>query len=166
MKKRKIIIVSIASCLVLAAIIAVLFTESRSVKMKFPIWKTPCLEADEPSEREDIGLRFTEIDFDVTLNNVVCDTVLVKVCGVNGKTIGYGNLIWVDYFYDSDWHTVWSNNATMLSAKVIDGTELEGDDVTITVNVPNGLFALDGQYRMYIEGLGYCDIDIIGIENN
>lgn len=163
MKKRKIIIASIVSCLVPAAIIAVVFTESSSVKSKFPIWKTPCLEADESSTRDDISLRYTEIDFDVTVNNAVCDMVHVEISGNEEKTIGYGNLIWVDYFHDSEWRTVWSNNATMLSTKIIDGTE---SGRTINVNVPNGLFALDGQYRMYIEGLGYCPIDIIEIERN
>lgn len=155
--KMKTIITATVVGLMLAAIIAVLFTESSSVKSKFPIWETPCLEADGSSVREDISLRFTGIDFDVTVNDGICDIVNVEVCGAEEKTIGYGNLIWVDYFYNSEWHTVWSNNATMLSAKIIDGTE---PSRTININVPNGLFAMNGQYRMYIEMLGYCTIDM------
>ena len=31
--------------------------------------------------------------------------------------------------------------------------------------VPPGLFARDGKYRMFLVGLGYCDIDIMGIED-
>lgn len=66
-----------------------------------------------------------------------------------------------DHSIKDEWYTVFYYNTGALSAPWIRG---DFHDI-MYFYVPCGLFAKDGMYRMTVYGLGYCDIDIIGIED-
>ena len=150
----------------IGVIVGILVWENQ-IERQFPMWETPCLEADNISRFDpDVKLAFTGIDFDIPLRNGdICDQVLIKLKGVPGQSISYGHLTWVDYYYNEGWHTVWSNESTTLSTQYISGSDVTEEEITIWKSVPSGLFVRDGQYRMFIDGLGYCGIDIIGMDS-
>ena len=157
--------VVLCGCIVLAGIIAGVLIWNHDIERQFPMWRTPCMEAN--SIDPDVELRFGGIDHDVTLRNgELCDQVIVNLKGIPGQAIGYADTAWVDYFHDGEWHTVWENGLTMLSARVIDGADVREEEIPIRKSVPRGLFAREGQYRLFIDGVGYCGIEVTGAEIN
>lgn len=164
-KKKYLLPAFLSAIIVLVGILAIVLVWEGRVERQFPLWKTPCLEADESRCDPDVKLRFTGIDFDVPLaSGAICDRVLIKLKGVPGKPIYYGYLVWVDYFHNGEWHTVWSNDYTVLSSTGINGSDVTEEEIAIYESVSPGLFARDGQYRIFIDGLGYCGIDMIGTD--
>lgn len=157
--QRKIVI--FCAAVVLAGIIAGVLIWNNGIERQFPLWKTPCLEADSARIDPDVELRFRGIEYDVTLQDGErCDQVTINLKGIPGQAIRYADTAWVDYFYDGEWHTVWENGLTMLSSRIINGSDVTEEEIPIRKSVSPGLFARKGQYRLFLDGLGYCEIKI------
>ncbi len=164
-KKRRIILIVLCAVIVLAGAGAGILVWENRVERQFPMWRTPCIEPDERDINPDISLRFSGIDFEVSLSSGhVYDRVLMKAKNNSGSGISGGNLAWIDYQNEGEWHTVWRGVQT-LATVIYDGPKTDDGEMLIDQYVPAGLFARDGQYRLFKDGLGYCDIDIIGINS-
>ena len=149
------------AAIALAGIIAGILLWNNRIERQFPLWKTPCLEVDNSRTDPNVELRFEGIEHGVTLQNgELCDQVTVNLKGISGQGISYNDLAWVDYFYNGEWHTVWENGLTVLSSRIINGSDVREGEIPIRKSVSPGLFAREGQYRILIDGLGYCEIEI------
>ncbi len=165
-RKRRIILIALCTVIVLAGAGAGVLVWENRVERQFPMWQTPCREPDEQGINPDISLRFSGIDFEVSLSSGhVYDRVLMKAKNNSGSGISGGNLAWIDYQNEGEWHTVWCNYQTNLASVFYEGPKTDDGGILIDQYVPVGLFARDGQYRLFKDGLGYCDIDIIGIDS-
>lgn len=166
-KNRRIVIIVLCAVIALAGAAAGALVWGSRVERQFPMWKTPCIDPDKANSGIDseVTLRFTGIEPNVSIaNGDICDKVLLTGKSSPGHSIGGGELAWVDYFYEGEWHTVWCNDHTMAVAVIYGTPKTADEEIPIDEYVPAGLFARDGQYRLYKDGLGYCDIDINGID--
>lgn len=144
--------------LLLFCVIAGISAWDNRIENQFPLW----MDFD-PKWRTDIDpdveLVFAGIDFDVQKpsGEKYDDVLIVIKIKSGGVASGAPETYSVDYFYEDQWHMVWDQGAKLSVTEYHDGT--------CTFPVPAGLFAKDGKYRMFICGLGYCDMDIMGIES-
>lgn len=158
-KKRWAAIIVVGTLLLLFFVIAVISAWEDRIEEQFPKW-----EDANPAARTDVDpnveLQFTGIDFDYPYpNGNIYDVVLIKMTfSFPGGGYTQGRDLYVDYFYEDSWHEIYSSCYGMAVAT-------HRHDGTWGFEVPPGLFARDGKYRMFLVGLGYCDIDIMGIED-
>lgn len=118
----------------------------------FPMW----IDALEPEGgfASGVNLTLTGIDYDQPPRSKYDGPQdVLHIRAVLPEAVGHGLDKFVDYFYDGKWYTVWYNQVGESLHHYSSG---END---IQVWVPAGLFKLPGQYRIYLDGLGYCEYD-------
>lgn len=155
MKNRKkskrqmaILLISLVSITALVLMIVVVLRENH-IENKFPMWK----EAERFPSNPDVKMEFVGIDFDV-LQDI--DEILVKVQNLSGEQMSFGAAYEVEYLHDDKWYTVFSPGAVPALSWT-----LGEEEITEKYQVVSGLFDEGGTYRLYVDGLGYCDIDIL-----
>ncbi len=166
-KKRRIALIVLCVVIVLAGAAAGVLVWENHVGRQFPMWRTPCLEPDAKDIDPNVSLRFSGINFDVpNTSDELRDVILMKVTATPGREIYGAPLSWIDYWYKGKWHTVWCKEySTAAMTEGYGAPKTADEEIPIIESVsPAGLFVLDGQYRLFMQGLGYCDIDITGIE--
>ncbi len=164
-KKRRIVLIVLCVAIVLAGASAGVLVWENRVERQFPMWCTPCWEPEEKDIDPNVSLRFSGIDFEVpNATGALCDRILMKAIAPANHSIMGTRLAWVDYWYKGEWHTVWCNGYNM-EIKMYGTPKATDEEISIEKNVSAGLFVRDGQYRLFMDGLGYCDIDITGIDS-
>ena len=160
----KTILAVLGVLLVLTFIIAGISIWENRIENQFPKWEKVSDTEDRGFESNpDVEMRFTGIDFDVELpNGKHADMVLVDVNVKTPDGAGFddGHLT-VDYLYKDEWYNVYYLYMGTASAPGVRGNFHD----IMEFPVPCGLFAKDGMYRMFIDGFGCFDIDIIGMED-
>lgn len=167
MKKTKKIAISLTTIALASVVVLSVFAAycSNSPKRQFPMWQTPCFEPPEMNTQIR-GMSFIGIDFEAsTISDEAYDDVLVQLETIPGQGYSYAPLVWVDYFYADEWHTIWCNHQTMLSVTVVEGDQIVEEEREMKFHVQSGLFVRDGRYRLCVDNLGSCEMDIIRSKN-
>lgn len=120
----------------------------------FPMWQEALTP--EGDDYPGVTLTLTGIDYDQPPRSEYDgpqDVFLIRAV-IPGTRQAYGGMDrFVDYLYNGEWHTVWHNQVGECAVIYFPG---END---IQVWVPASLFKLPGQYRIYVDTLGYCEYD-------
>lgn len=165
-RKKKIIVTVAAGLLVLGLLLggAFLFQIFR-VENRFPMWEPAPTEETARDPQFFPGLKLAEeraaataekIEFDVEdpSTGITGDAVTVVYRAKAERVGSTGALWWVEYFHKGNWYIVytpWKKGIVPLSAHVLDGPIYEHRFI-----FPAGTLAMDGQYRIYKDGLPYC----------
>ena len=160
----KTILAVLGVLLVLTFIIAGISIWENRIENQFPKWEKVSDTEDRGFESNpDVEMRFAGIDFDVELHNGKhADMVLVDVNVKTPDGAGFEDCYAVDYLYKDEWYNVYRLYTGIAAASGVRGNFHD----VMEFPVPCGLFAKDGTYRMFIDGFGCFDIDIIGMENS
>lgn len=150
-------------CLPLSILIISLFSvflhmiseRDRMHEKVFPEWR----KAIEPQKESysEVTLTIVGIDFNVTnaeSNIKAEDLVHIRavITGQNG--VPHGEKYWLDYFYEGEWYTVSCPGSGIDRCAFYSPGEHN-----LTFRFPTGVFQKAGQYRIYVDTLGYCEYD-------
>ena len=121
----------------------------------FPMWEEPI----EPKEDQPgVVLTLTGIDFNepaLSPNDDPRDVLHIRAKIPSGQPVGHGEYCWIDYFYEDQWHTVW-----MLPGSGVERLSFYScGENDLKRYVPAGIFQKEGQYRIYVDSLGYCEFE-------
>ena len=143
--------------LILAGVLAVAAAgvfaavDRSNIKYQFPMW----LEAAEQEGVPEVTITLDRIDFGAGSGDTAQDAVHVTLhSAVDNLCIGVGCR--VDYFSGGAWYTVYTPNGVPDIGRILGGP----GEIPLEYNVPAGLFRQKGQYRFYVDTLGYCEISI------
>lgn len=125
-----------------------LFYDS-NVQTVFPMWEP----AEELPGNPDVTYTISDFQYNVKLATETVDQFTISVESKTGEEVTWGNTFQVDYFYEGQWYTVYKPQQV--------AAELEEyliQENVSTFSIPVGLFDINGEFRLYVEGLGYCDV--------
>lgn len=104
-------------------------------------------------------LTFTGIDFDVPVSgeDYSQDHILFRLENISDRyNINVGDIFRIDKQYEGEWYTIYYTPFSRLISIAYE----PGADVQSKVQVPAGLITREGLYRVYLEDIGYCEMDI------
>ena len=125
-----------------------LFYDS-NVQTVFPMWEP----AEELPGNPDVTYTISDFQYNVKLATETVDQFTISVESKTGEEGTWGNTFQVDYFYEGQWYTVYKPQQV--------AAELEEyliQENVSTFSIPVGLFDINGEFRLYVEALGYCDV--------
>lgn len=125
-----------------------------SIETRFPIWE----EAGQFENNPDVKLELAGIDFDVSSSDeFLLDEISVTLTNLTDHDVHYGKAFHVDFLHDGKWYTVCRPGPFPAMSISLNGHQ----EKTETYNVLAGLFRETGYYRICIDSLGYCEIDMM-----
>lgn len=152
-------------CLILLILIVSLFgvllhlisERDRIHEKAFPEWR----DAIEPQKESysEVTLTLMGIDFNVTntASDVKAeDMVHIRAVITGENSVSHGEEYWLDYFYEGKWYTVSCPGSGIDRCAFYSPGEHN-----LTFCFPAGVFQKAGQYRIYVDTLGYCEYDNI-----
>ncbi len=137
-----------------ATLLFFLIYNHSGIEHRFPMWEEAPEEPREPGF-ENIEMEFVGIDFDVPSGNQTVDQVLLTVENTGTNQVGYSMRYHIDYLYEGAWYMIYQPEEVMLAAQTLGPGSAE-----LSFSVPTGLLTKQGLYRIFIDGLGYCELDI------
>ena len=151
-RNRLIFFVTIAVGVVLLGACAFFLVDRRSVEQRFPVWREAVEREGWPAVNPDVSLTLDRIDYRVDSDGKFNDILTVTAGSSRETACGMG--YWVDYFWEGTWYTVYGLAEVPDIAQILP----EGN-TTLEYRVPAGLFRPKGEYRLYLDGLGYCALE-------
>lgn len=145
-------VIGIALVLVAAFFLFLVYNGS-GIEHQFPMWEKAPEELREPGF-ENIEMEFVGIDFDVPSGSRTADKILLTVENTGTSQVSYSKRYHVDYLYEGTWYTIYQPEEIMLVAQTFDLGSAE-----LSYLMPTGLLTKQGLYRIFIDGLGYCEWD-------
>ena len=132
----------------------------------FPMWEEAQGELSELKIEPSIELEFQGIDFETYTTEdgeYVYDEVLVHLKNTGDKIVSREKKFGILYLYNGKWYVVYQ----MLTGDLLGyhGYDPKTEE-DLSFLVPTGLFEIAGQYKLYIVGTGFCDIDIVFSPND
>ena len=132
----------------------------------FPEWEEAQGELSELEVNPSIEMEFQGINFEAySADGEMYDEVLVHLVN-NGNQDVYRNKTYgILYLYNDKWYTVCFLPAKSLLA-IVGNDYAAHSEEDISFLVPSGLFDIPGQYKLWNESVGFCDIDILFSPND
>lgn len=125
----------------------------------FPEWEEAQGELSELEIDPSIELEFQGINFEAysSDNGEMYDEVLVHLSNTSDKQVSQFDTFIILYLYKNRWYVLHSA-LTERPFAMWYAARAERD---ISFLVPSGLFDIPGQYKLWNESVGFCDIDIV-----
>lgn len=151
------VLLALTGALALIAVAIFVLADRSSVKHRFPMWREVNEQESSFAVNTDVSLELEGIDFSAySQGEDAADTVHVAArCSVHDAACGVNYR--VDYLAEEKWYTVYESSRIHKAPLQI----LKAGDNHLQYTVPAGLFHHKGQYRLYIDSLGFCEIDML-----
>lgn len=137
-------------CCITAVIAVILIIVINNGQEKTPIHE---LALNNEEINTNVLIEFGTIEFD-SYNHV--DTVHVMIVNNSNQDIYFGTNYKIDYLENDTWYTIYQPEVTTMETR-----ELNRGERSESYKVPDTVFVKDGCYRLYIENLGYCEIEFM-----
>lgn len=162
--KRKLVLLLLCLTICILALSAC-GVEERLMR-HFPMWEEAQGELSELEVNPSIEMEFQGINFEsYSSDGEMYDEVLVHLVN-NGNQDVYRNKTYgILYLYNDKWYTVCFLPAKSLLA-IVGNDYAAHSEEDISFLVPSGLFDIPGQYKLWNESVGFCDIDIVFSPND
>lgn len=142
-------IFGVLAVVVLIGTVTVLVFHFNSMERRFPIWE----EHRGTTKQEEAVLIYLGVES----FNKDKDELLISIENQSEESLTYTPGHWVEYYDRDEWHRVYGPGATpSVVCTLPGGYEAEKESYL----VPAGLLSVPGKYRLYLEGLGYCEFDV------
>lgn len=152
-KKRKIIFFAITFFCIIGIVVIFSLLEFSNKQNQFPIWE----KSIDKETSSDVQIGFIGIDAYTSSGDTIEDEIVVSLENTSSKQFSYGADYWVDYLFEEQWYTVYRPKSVKLYSVILDPYE----KLELYYKIPHGLLKNSGLYRLYLDDLGYCLIDII-----
>lgn len=150
MKRSKKVLLLVGVLLVLGVGALVLVVRSLP-QNRFPQWEKT--DASVGVEEEAV-LHLVALEKDTFSGETPADKIQVLLENRGEQPLSYGAGYWLEYFYQDQWYTVWQLEQFPAMSHNLDPQQKR----EATFLAPPGFFSEKGQYRLYVDGLGYCVI--------
>lgn len=120
----------------------------------FPMWE----EAQERPVRDDVSMTFVELE-----SKKKEDIIVVHLKNEGGERLCADPPFSIDYLKDGIWYTVCKISCVPGPSSSL-GLERYGT-CDVEIPVPKGLLRTQGTYRVYLDYVGFCDIESDGKKN-
>lgn len=152
-KNQKTLLLVLAFLCIIGIIVTFVLLKGGNHQNEFPIWE----KATDEETVEGVQINFLGMNVLTFSDDTEKDALVITLENTTTKQISYGEYYWVDYLSDGQWYTIYRPE----SAKAIGVILAPGEKRECVYDIPHGGLKKSGQYRMYLENLGYCQIDII-----